>query len=678
MDDPPVAHEAEIALLQRRLQRETNARIEAEALLERGLRDLNERQREIILIEAIAIAANEAERVDDAVQFALREICRYTDWPVGHALIVTGSVAAASQLVSMLIWHLPDAEAHYTSFQAMTEHYAFQKGEGLPGRVWGSARPAWIIDVACDPDVPRVAAALQAGLKAGFAFPVMIGREVVAVLEFFSGQMLPPDDGLLRIMAQIGTQLGRVIERQRGKDNLQHEALHDALTGLANRSLFLEYLRRVLSRAQRNPRHRFAVLFLDLDRFKTVNDSLGHGTGDQLLVAVAERLSRCMRGSDLVARRDLAVGTGAEMGGDDLFARLGGDEFTILLDDLGESSDAIRVAERILHAFTMPFQIGGHAIYTTASIGIALSSTGYGDVQDILRDANAAMHRAKSSGRARWEMFDQDMHDQAMHKLELEADLHRAVREHELFLQYQPVVAMHDGSIRGFEALIRWQHPHRGVVLPAEFIPLAELSGLIDMVGAWVLTEACWQAADWQRRYAFDPPLSISVNVSAHQLAKPEFIEQIDAALQGSDLPATCLKLELTESAVMRDPARARNVFLELKKLGVRLNLDDFGTGYSSLSQLRQLPVETLKVDRSFVTDMDSDEEKRQIAQLIVSLAQLLGMSVVAEGAETAGEVAVLKSLGIQYAQGYFYYRPLDCAAVEALLATQQKEQALT
>lgn len=662
---PSPAVYAEIARLERRLKRETSARLQAESVAERGLRDLYQRQQQIGLLEAIAVAANEAILVEDAMRQALIAICRFTEWPVGHVWVVTGGELTAPGLLSSRLWHTGPVERH-KAFCVATGALQFQLGEGLPGRIWSSGKPVWITDVTTAPDFPRALPAAAAGFKAAFGFPVLVGNEVVAVLEFFSDEILPPDDSLLGVMGQIGTQLGRVVERQRARDQLMHDALHDSLTSLANRALFLDRLRNVMARTARDKGYAFAVLFLDLDRFKTVNDSLGHAAGDQLIVGVAGRLVECLRDTDLVTRHDSSAPQ-AEYE-ENLVARLGGDEFTILLDNIRDVSDPIRVAERIKQALAAPFVIQGQQVYSSASIGIALSSTGYQDVQDILRDADVAMYRAKSIGPARWELFDQAMRARAVARLKLEVDLHRAVQRQEFKLVYQPVISLSDGVVSGFEALVRWQHPTRGLVSPAEFIPLAEEVGLIGALGAWVMNAACTQAALWQRSYPRGEPLTMSVNVSAHQLTQGDLVTQVADVLLRTGLIPSALKLELTESVVMGDADRARDIFMALKGLDVKLSLDDFGTGYSSLSQLRRLPLDTLKVDRSFVSAMDSDDEKRQITQIIVSLAQLLGMTVVAEGAETLGEVLALKAMGCEFVQGYYYYRPLDTADAEALL----------
>ena len=666
---PSTAVYAEVARLERRLKRETSARLQAESVAERGLRDLYQRQQQIGLLEAIAVAANEAIHVEDALRQALIAICRFTEWPVGHVWLVTGGELTAPGLLSSRLWHTGPIERH-EAFCVATGTVQLQPGEGLPGRIWSSGKPVWIMDVTTDPNFPRALHAVVAGFKAAFGFPVLVGNEVVAVLEFFSDEILAPDDGLLGVMGQIGTQLGRVVERQRARDQLMHDALHDSLTNMANRALFLDRLRNVMARTARDKGYAFAVLFLDLDRFKTVNDSLGHAAGDQLIVGVANRLVECLRDTDLVTRQDSTVPQ-AEYE-DNLVARLGGDEFTILLDNIRDVSDPIRVAERIKQALAAPFFIEGQQVYSSASIGIALSSTGYHDVQDILRDADVAMYRAKSIGPARWELFDQAMRERAVTRLKLEVDLHRAVERKEFKLVYQPVVSLSDGAVRGFEALVRWQHPTRGLVSPTEFIPLAEELGLIAALGAWVLNAACTQAALWQRSYPRGEPLTMSVNVSAHQFTQGDLVAHVADVLLRTGLIPSTLKLELTESVVMGDAERARGIFMALKGLDVQLSLDDFGTGYSSLSQLRRLPLDTLKVDRSFVSAMDSDDEKRQITQIIVSLARVLGMTVVAEGAETLGEVLALKAMGCEFVQGYYYYRPLDTADAEAILHLSQ------
>jgi len=660
---PAAAVEAEIARLNRRLKRETAARKEAEAIAERGLRDLYQRQQEISLLESIAAAANEAAEVEAAMQHALSAVCRFARWPLGHLLLASENPDEA--LLSTSIWH-DESPGRYGALRSLTESILFTAGIGLPGRVVTTCAPAWANLGASDEFAyPRFPEAQRAGFSSLFAFPVMIGSEVVGVLEFFSPELQSPDQALLRLMAQIGTQLGRVVERQRAKLRLMHDALHDPLTQLGNRKLFLNRLQHFMQRAQRVANYQFAVLFVDLDRFKAVNDGLGHQAGDDLIVATAQRLTACLRGTDLVARGN---DTGSE---DDIVARLGGDEFTILLDNIGNPQAPVRVAERVLAMLAEPFTLENQQVFISASIGIALSSSGYTNVQDILRDADIAMYHAKQHGRARWMMFDQDMQEKALRRLQLEAALRVALQTDALTIYYQPIVSPGDGLIRGFEALVRWRHPEYGLVPPAEFIPVAEEIGLIVEIGNWVLEQACACLSRWQRTYGC-AELAMSVNVSALQLSDGDLVGQVARVLETSGIAHGTLKLELTESSVMADPDHSLKIFHMLKGLGVQLSLDDFGTGYSSLSHLRRLPIDTLKIDRSFVSKMDSHEDKRQIAEVVVMLARTLGLDVVAEGAETAAEVSALQEVGSDFVQGYFYYKPLEEQAASDALCKQK------
>jgi diguanylate cyclase (GGDEF)-like protein len=556
-----------------------------------------------------------------------------------------------------------DAAGPVRDLRELTEAKEFALGTGLPGKVVQDAAPGWIDVGGTSPaDIPRLPEIARAGFASLFAFPVMIGTEVVAVLEFFSVERQAPADSLLRLMAQIGTQLGRVIERRRAQDQLVHDALHDPLTQLGNRKLFLDRLAHLLLRAQRAPDNHFAVLFVDLDRFKSINDGLGHESGDHLIIGTAARLSACLRQTDLVVR-DAAIADGH------LVARLGGDEFVILLDRIGSAEHAIVVAERIMAVLAEPFDVSGLRVFVTASVGIALSASGYTDVEDILRDADIAMYHAKRTGRARWVMFDQTMQLAAVRRLQLEADLRGALPQGQLFLQYQPIVKPVSGEISGFEALLRWKHPMHGLVPPSEFIAVAEETGLIEAIGTWVLERACRQLAAWQRSH--DARLDMSVNVSAIQLAGGELVEAVRRILAETGIPPSSLKLELTESTVMADAEHALAVLVQLKELGVRVSLDDFGTGYSSLSSLRRLPIYTLKIDRSFVSLLDRHDDKRQIVEMVLMLARALQLQVVAEGVETNAELQLLRDMGSDFVQGYFYYRPLDSEAAATALAAQ-------
>jgi len=440
-----------------------------------------------------------------------------------------------------------------------------------------------------------------------------------------------------------------ISDRQRAEGQLIYSAFHDALTGLPNRALFMERLEQAIEQAKRHKNCLYAVLFLDLDRFKVVNDSLGHMAGDQLLLLIASRIKSCLRAEDLVAR-------------------LGGDEFTILLKELKEISEAKHVAERIQEQLMLPFQLSGNEVFTTASIGIALSVTGYDRPEQILRDADMAMYRAKTHGKARHEVFDITMHSSAIALLQLETDLRRAIERQEFRLYYQPIISLNNGMINGFEALVRWQHPERGLISPAEFIPMAEETGLIIPIGWWVIREACNQMHIWQAQFPENSSLAISVNISGKQFSQPNLSQQIEQILQETSLDPRTFKLEITESAIVENAESATVMLAQLRKLGVQLYMDDFGTGYSSLSYLHRFPIDMLKIDRSFVSRMSFDNENSEIVRTIMTLAHNLGMKVTAEGVETAEQLALLKALKCDYGQGYFFCKPVDSETAETLI----------
>lgn len=437
-----------------------------------------------------------------------------------------------------------------------------------------------------------------------------------------------------------------ITERKHAEERLRQHALADALTGLPNRLLFTDHLKLAVEQARRHPAQRFAVLFLDLDRFKMINDSLGHGVGDQLLVAIARKLERCLRAGDTVAR-------------------LGGDEFAILLNDITHFDDAIRVAERVLHELKLPFNLAGHEVFTTASIGIALSNNRYQAAEDVLRDADTAMYRAKADGKARYEVFDMVMHARVVALLQLENDLRRAIEREEFCLHYQPIVALADGRITGFEALVRWAHPERGLIRPAEFIPVAEETGLIIPLGRWVLHAACAQMRRWQAISPAHAQLKLNVNLSGRQFTQTDLCGQIEHTLAVTNFEPRCLQLEITESVVMENAQAIVPMLMRLRDLGVELAIDDFGTGYSSLSYLRRFPIQTLKIDRSFISGGDEDAE---IVRTIVLLARNMRKDVVAEGIETPAQLAQLRALDCAYGQGYLFSAPQDAVATERML----------
>jgi len=445
-----------------------------------------------------------------------------------------------------------------------------------------------------------------------------------------------------------------VTERKTAEQRLVHDAFHDALTNLPNRALFTDLLARSIGRAARRGDYQFALLFLDIDRFKVINDSLGHLVGDHLLNAIARRLERCVRPGDTVAR-------------------LGGDEFTVLVDDIAGPQDATRVADRIQRELNLPFTLSGQEVFTSASIGIALSATGYEQPDDLLRDADIAMYRAKALGKARYEVFDTAMHARAVNQLQLETDLRRALDREEFRVLYQPMLSLDTGRIVGFEALVRWQHPQRGIVPPEEFVPAAEDTGLIVLIGRHVLREACRQLAEWRRQFPDRPGLTMSVNLSAKQFRQADLLDQITRMLAAWEIPAGCLRLEITESVIVDHAESALDMLTQLRALGVKLDLDDFGTGYSSLSYLHRFEMDAIKVDRAFVSAIGARGENSAIVRTIIHLAESLGLEAIAEGVERHEQLAVLRSLGCRMVQGFLFAQPLAAEAARSMLRTESE-----
>lgn len=449
---------------------------------------------------------------------------------------------------------------------------------------------------------------------------------------------------------------GLAVRNARGKPvrlagsmiDISDRKLFDGLTGLPNRSKFRDSLQAAIQRYAGSGRL-FAVLVLDLDRFKVLNDSLGHSTGDRLLVSVARRLETAVRARDVVAR-------------------LGGDEFAILLDGLDGAAEAERIAGHVRKLLGQPIFVGSTEVWTSASVGIALSSKGYERAGDMLRDADTAMNRAKRGGPDRTETFASAMHAETVKHFRMEVDLRRALQRQEFRVRYQPLVALEPGRLAGFEALVRWEHPERGFVSPMDFIPLAEEVGLIAPIDRWVLGEASRQSREWQALRSDLPPLSICVNVSSKQFSRDDTVEHVAAVLARTRLPAGLLKLEITESAIMDNPERAAAILGDLRGMGVRLALDDFGTGYSSLSHLHRFPFDTIKIDRSFVSRMGVDGQDPEIVRTIVALARSLAMDVVAEGVETDVQLAMLRGLGCHFGQGWYFAKPLTAQDAAAMI----------
>ena len=479
---------------------------------------------------------------------------------------------------------------------------------------------------------------------------------------FESEQRVLNKDGTFRWMLSRGLAVrdasGTATRMAGSQTDITEGKVTDPLTGLPNRLLFIDRLGRLIKHAKRRKDHLFAVLFLDLDGFKMINDSLGHLAGDQLLLSVSNRLESCLRLTDTVAR----------LGETFTMARLGGDEFTVLLDDLKDLGDAKLTAERLMKVLAPPFILAGKEIFTSVSIGIALSNSAYENPDDMLRDADTAMYRAKSLGKARYEIFDADMRASLVARLQVETDLRHALGREEFRNFYQPIVALDSGRIVGFEALLRWQHPTRGLIGPDEFIHVAEETGLIRELGWWNLREACRQLSDWKANSDNYLNFTMNVNLSAKQFLQPNLVEEISDLIRELDFSPKTLKLEITESTVMIDPMATARMLQQIKALGVLLAIDDFGTGYSSLSYLHRFPLDTLKIDRSFISGVGHSGEGMEIAQTIMPMAKNLRLDVIAEGVETIEQVVLLKKLHCKYAQGYYFSKPLAAEEVALLL----------
>jgi diguanylate cyclase (GGDEF)-like protein/PAS domain S-box-containing protein len=454
-------------------------------------------------------------------------------------------------------------------------------------------------------------------------------------IQFYARLTLDQEDGV----AGISGTLDDITERKLAEEKLRHYVLHDALTGLANRTLFMDRLDHAITRNKRRLGSTFAVLFMDLDRFKVINDSLGHVTGDQLLIAIAHRLTNCLRSEDTVAR-------------------FGGDEFTVLLEDINGPEAAIQIADRIQAEISQPFELNGQKVFTSTSIGIAMNETGVEQSQDLLRNADTALYKAKASGKARYALFDLGMHDSAVKLQQLETDLRKALEKDEFQVYYQPVISLQNDRVIGFEALIRWQHPERGLVSPVDFIPVAEETGLIVPIGWKMLHESCRQMREWQLQNPESSGTMISVNLSSRQFLQPDLLDQIKAALTDTGLSPYSLTLEITESVLMENAEIVTTNLLQLRSMGIRLALDDFGTGYSSLSYLHRFPVNSLKIDRSFIARINQKGENTELVRTIITMAHSLGIEVTAEGFETSEQLKQLRFLKCEAAQGYLIAHP--------------------
>ena len=609
---------------------------------ERTQATLQESIATVQLLQKVAVAANEAQTIETALQACLDYVCNHTGWPIGHVRLL---IDAHGKLVPTDVWHLEHPE-RFSVFRLVTQSAPSIQVKGLPGRVLSGKKPVWIRDVSQDENFYRTQLALDIGVKAALGFPVLVRSEVVAVLEFFVDRVLDPDEKLLELLGNVGMQLGRVIERQRSSERMAHLIYHDALTELPNRLLFHDRLRQAMMNALRRERL-IGVAFLDLDEFKNINDSLGHDAGDLLLKLVAARLLAVMREGDTVAR-------------------LGGDEFTLVFVDMAHVDDISRMARKILHQFTQPFLVMGRELFITASLGVTVYPLDDNNVSGLLKNADIAMYRAKRQGKNMYQFYAHEMTARIHERLSLESQLYRALERNEFQLRYQPIVSGFDGHVLGVEALLGWKSGHDSI-LPAQFIPIAEETGLIVPIGDWVLHTACAQLARWHADGW--PKLRMAVNMSVRQFRQRDMAGNVVRALAATGLDPGYLDLEITESILLEEQS-VINALHELDAMGVGFSIDDFGTGYSSFSYLRRLPIDTLKIDRSFVQNIPGNDDDAAIAQAILAMARSLGVRVVAEGVETAEQLEFLCRHGCDALQGYYFSKPLPADELGALLRT--------
>ena len=626
--------------------------------LRRTASQLRRRTAELELVRGIATASNEARSVDEVLRRALDLVCGHTGWPVGHAFVLEEEGGDA--LVSSGVWHLADPR-RYETFRAVTEATRAGGAVGLPAEVLATGEPAWVVDLARDRSFLDGAVAAELDIRATFAFPVLIEREVVAVLEFFADRPADPDPSMLEIMADVGVQLGRVVERRRAAEALRSEeiarrALHDSLTGLPNMTLFTDHLTMALTRLRRRP-GTVGVLFVDLDRFKAVNDTYGHALGSALLVQVVRRLEQMVRPTDTLAR-------------------FGGDEFVVLCEDLPGKQEAFRIAERVTEALAEPFEVDGRRLSISGSVGVAMSEDSGRDPEELIHDADAAMYRAKRHGRARFEVFDARMRSQARGRRRVETALREALQRDELRLYLQPVVRLEDETVVGAEALVRWRHPTRGLLAPPQFLLVAEESGLIVPIDDWMLGRAAaWlqgvQGAAAAAEGAADP-FWVSLNASARLFEQVDLAERIGLAVRSTGIDPASICLEVSETSLVEDPEGANERMRALKDVGVRVAVDGFGTGFASPGFVNRFPVDMVKIAPSLIADLGTSSRQTAIVDGIVRMARALGLRTVGEGVETEEQSAALQAMGCQMGQGYHWGRP---QAAESFARTLRRQR---
>jgi len=595
------------------------------------------------LENAVTVLLADAHTLEEAMPRVIQTICQSLRFEYGARWLVDRK----DQLLRCAeTWCVPDGQVQ--EFRAASAVRAEAPGPpgGLNRRVWASGAPYWMVNVAQDTTLQRRDLALQAGLEHGFAFPILVGGDFYGVMEFFGRGPRARDERIVEISHTVGSQIGQFIARKQAEANLQFYASHDPLTGLFNRGMFNRRLQQALAQAQRFERT-LAILFIDLDGFKLVNDTLGHTAGDALLAEIAGRLRVTLREGDVIAR-------------------MGGDEFVVLIEEFGEPIQVGEVAKKVLETVARPYLLQGRESRVTASIGISTFPDDGKSAQALLGSADTAMYRAKEQGKNAFRFFAPHMNVHVTERLSLEANLRRAVERDELVLLYQPEVGFGDGRVTGVEALVRWHHPTQGVINPGEFMPVAEDSGLVPVIGQWVLREACRQLAVWREQGL--PLLRVAVNLSHRQFTEESLVQMVREALHITSVEPSRLELELTEAMVMRNPERAEKVLVRLKEIGVRLVVDDFGTGMSSLKFLNRLPLDAVKIDRSLILELPRNRDAAALTRGVVAMAHSLNLRVIAEGVETSEQWEFLRDLGCEEMQGNYFSAPVPAAIIASIV----------
>ncbi len=595
------------------------------------------------MTHAVTNVLAESASIEDAMPRVVRAICEAMGWAYGAHWHFD---ATEQTLVRVHYWGEREYEFDPADRDFWTKVIKNTRG-GFLYAAWQEKRAVWVEDVMAAEGFRRAASCAKLGFRNAYTFPILSGGDAIGMLEFFGARPRRLDEQLRAVTLALGSQIGQFIQRKQAEERLRHLAHNDVLTGLPNRVLFYDRLKQALAQARRN-RWSVGVMFIDVDRFKYVNDTLGHSIGDQLLQQVASRLVQAVRADDTVGR-------------------LGGDEFAVVLTGLSGAHDASVVAQKLMTAFKAPFLLDGRKLYVTASIGVTLYPDDSADQETLVRNADAAMYRAKEVGRNSYQFYTREMNARALEMLSLEHALRGALDRDEFVIYFQPIASLGSGAITGVEALLRWQHPERGLVSPAEFMPLLEETGLVVQAGTWVLDTVCRQIARW--RHDGLAPVPVAVNLSARQFRAKSFGQDVSRILDAHNVHAKLIELEITESSLMADLEQAARTLQFFKSLGVRLSIDDFGTGYSSLTYLKRFPLDALKIDRSFVHDIPHDADDATITRAVISMAHSLGLQVIAEGVETPEQLAFLAEHGCDRMQGFLFARPMPPEEITSWLA---------